>query len=339
VSLATSTSTSTRTGRYVDACARRPVDRPPVWLMGQAGRYLTEHRILEARAGGFVGLLQADLCAEASLLPVRRFGLDAAIIFGDILVAVAAMGGEVAYDAPGGPRVRASVDTLVETDPRDTCGALHEALRIVRRELPGDAALLGFAGAPFTVACYVLDGRRDGRFESARARLITEPALRPGLERIVRFTAEHLAAQVEAGADGVVLFDPWADLLGPEDLDALAHDLARRTIAAFRERTPRQVPVAYHGPPSISIAADVYAIDWRQDLTAARHALPAVQGNLDPAVLLARDVRAVRARTRAMLARASPGSGYIASLGQGIHPDTAPAAVEAFVEEVRSWKP
>ncbi len=327
--------------RFLDACARRPVDRPPLWLMRQAGRYLPEYRAVRERAGGFLALATTpDLAAEVTLQPIRRFGFDAAIVFSDILIVAQAMGAEVTFEAGEGPRVRApDLERLRETEPREACPFLYETLRIVRRALAPETALVGFAGAPFTLACYLIEGETSRGFERARSRLLADPAAARSLNgRIARMTGRYLAAQVEAGAQAVQLFDTWAHLLGPDDAPALAFEPARATIDAFRAelaaagRPP--VPVIYYGPPAPATGADVYSIDWRQDLAAARAALPAVQGNLDPVTLLV-GPELVRARAAAMLARAGAAPGYIANLGHGILKETPIANVEALVEAVR----
>ncbi len=333
----------TASPRLLDACARRPLDRPPVWLMRQAGRYLPEYRAVRERAGGFWALASTpELAAEVTLQPIRRFYLDAAIVFSDILVAARAMGAEVSFDAGEGPRVRAHLERLHEPDPREACPFVYETLRIVRAELKPETALLGFAGAPFTLACYLVEGETTRGFERARAFFAAEPARgRRLLERIARFTARHLAAQVEAGAHAVQLFDSWAHLLAPEDAREIAFRAARETIEAFwAELSAARLapaPAIYYGPPAPEVGASAWSIDWRQDLAAARRALPVVQGNLDPAALLA-GPEATRARTRAMLARAGGAPGYIANLGHGVLKDTPIESVEAFVEEVRACR-
>ncbi|HVY60366.1 MAG TPA: uroporphyrinogen decarboxylase family protein, partial [Planctomycetota bacterium] len=277
--------------RFLDACARKPLDRPPVWLMRQAGRYLPEYRATREKAGGFLALCKTpELAAEVSLQPIRRFGFDAAIIFCDILIPAEAMGAEVAFEAGEGPRVRADLEKLREPEPRETCGFLYDALRIVRRELPAETALLGFAGAPFTVACYLIEGETSRGFERSRAKLMGDPGKAHALlEKIAGFTARYLAAQVEAGADAVQLFDTWAHLLNPDDALDLAARGARATIDAFRAISPKPVPVIYYGPPELGqhARADVYSLETRLALAPARARLPVVQGNLDPVILLA----------------------------------------------------
>jgi uroporphyrinogen decarboxylase len=315
--------------------------------MRQAGRYLPEYRAVRERAGGFLALCKTpDLAAEVTLQPVRRFGFDAAIVFSDILIAPEAMGARVAFEAGEGPRVEADLAALSEApDPRERCPWLYETLRSVRRDLPAETALIGFAGAPFTVACYCLEGETSRGFERARAFMLSRPEeARALLGKLARFTARYLAAQVEAGAQALQLFDTWAHLLGPEDARALAFEPARETIEALRAALgPRaaETPVIYYGPPALETGAQVTSVDWRQDLAAARARLPAVQGNLDPVVLLAGPAL-VRARSRAMLAAATGGprgaAGYVANLGHGILKDTPISSVEALVEEVRAWR-
>jgi len=332
--------------RFLDALRGKPVDRPPLWMMRQAGRYLPEYRAVRQEAGGFLALCKTpERAAEVTLQPIRRFGFDAAIIFSDILIPAEAMGAKVAFEAGEGPKVQADLTTLVEPEPREACAWLYEALRIVRRELPGETALIGFAGAPFTVACYLIEGETSRGFEKARARLLSDPAAAARLlSQVARWTGRYLAAQVEAGAQVVQVFDTWAHLLGAEDQAALSVGPAGELIRAFRESLgarAAEVPVIYYGPPSLETGADAFSIDWRHDLAAARARLPAVQGNLDPVVLLAGPEH-VRPRVRRMLAAATGSArgtaGYVANLGHGIHKDTPIASVEALVEEVRAWR-
>jgi uroporphyrinogen decarboxylase len=325
---------------FVEACSGRPVDRPPLWMMRQAGRYLPEYRAVRERAGGFLALAKTpELAAEVTLQPIRRFGFDAAIIFSDILIAPAAMGADVTFEAGEGPRVRADLEALDDrVEPRERCAFLYDALRIVKRELRPETALIGFAGAPFTVACYLIEGGGSKTFEVARARLLSgHPGPRKLLAQLARFTARYLAAQVEAGADVVQLFDTWAHLIGPDAAPELAFQAARATIDEFRAAGGASTPVIYYGPADERVGADVYSIDWRTDLREARRRFPAVQGNLDPAVLLA-GPHVVRPRARLMLEQAGYAPGYIANLGHGIHKDTPIESVEALVQEVRAWK-
>lgn len=342
-----------RESRFLKACRREPVDRPPLWLMRQAGRYLPEYRAVREKAGSFLALCRApELAAEVTLQPIRRFGFDAAIIFSDILVPAAAMGAEVTFEEGEGPRIanpvrsRADVERLSEPDPRDACAFVFEAIRIARRELA--VPLVGFAAAPFTLASYLVEGETSRGFERSRAFLLGEPeAARALLEKVGRVTVRHLAAQAEAGAAALQLFDTWAGLLAPRDYRELALPAVREVVAGVRAAVGPDVPIIYFmngvGAAVEEIARtpglDVISVDWRIDLGEARRRAGggvALQGNLDPAALLA-GAETARAQARAVLA-AGGGRGHIMNLGHGILPKTPIASVEALVEAVREWK-
>jgi uroporphyrinogen decarboxylase len=343
---------------FFRACRGEPVERPPVWLMRQAGRYLPEYRAVREKAGSFLALCRTpDLAAEATLQPIRRFGFDAAIVFSDILIPAAAMGAEVRFAEKEGPRienpVRSDADAraLCEPDPREACPFLYETIRIVRRELGalGAPALIGFAAAPFTLASYLVEGGTSRGFEMSRAFLLREERAREELfAKIVRFSARYLAAQVEAGAEALQLFDTWAGLLAPEEFRALALEPAAALLQALRREIGPEVAVIYFvngvagalgeiaGRPEFG----VLSVDWRVDLAEVRRRLGpgiALQGNLDPATLFAGPKIAAE-KTRALIDRLS-GRAHIVNLGHGVLPGTPIESVEAVVEAVKTWKP
>jgi uroporphyrinogen decarboxylase len=341
-----------RDARFLRACRRQPVDRPPLWLMRQAGRYLPEYRAVREKAGSFLALCRApDLAAEVTIQPIRRFGFDAAIIFSDILIPAAAMGAEVSFAEGEGPRIAnpvraaADVERLREPEPREACAFVFEAIRLVRREIA--VPLVGFAAAPFTLASYLVEGETSRGFETSRAFLLAEPAAaRALLEKVARVTVRHLAAQVEAGAEAVQLFDTWAGLLSPRDYAALALPALGAVVRGLRAAIPAEVPIIYFmngvGAAIEEIARlpglDVLSVDWRIALGEARRRAGgiALQGNLDPAALLA-GPEATRERAREVLLQGG-GRGHIMNLGHGILPKTPIASVEALVDLVRAWK-
>jgi len=331
--------------RFLAACRREEVDRPPVWIMRQAGRYLPEYRALREQAGSFLALCTTpELAAEATLQPLRRFPLDAAIIFSDILLPLQALGVAFTFPDNGGPKLASPLsrdrwETLELAFSWHAMEPVAQALRLVRHQLPPDVALIGFCGAPWTLACYLLSGGHDADWSQARQAAYREAeALSRLLLLLGQAMGDYLAFQVQAGAQAVQVFDSWAGVLPA----GLYRKLAVPALAALASRldglgVPR---ILYLGQGSHLLAAvtelpfEVVGVDWRTSLSeAAAITGKGVQGNLDPAVLFA-DPTVVRQCTRKMLAEA-PRRGYIANLGHGIWPQTPLAAVEAFVAAVQ----
>ena len=332
--------------RFLRACRREPVDRPPVWLMRQAGRYLPEYRALRERVEFATLCKTPELAVEASLQPLRRFPLDAAIVFSDIMIPLEAMGCRLSFDP--GPRLaepirtRAQVEALRPGPMAEAVPFVGEAVAMLARELSGKVPVIGFSGAPFTLAAYLIEGRGSDAFGAARTMLYREPdTFRLLLGRLADAMADYLALQIDAGAAAVQLFDSWAGLLSPGDFRAFALPAVQRLLARLG---PREVPVIYFAVASghfledaALTGADVLGVCWRTPLDEARQRTGrrvALQGNLDPHVLLA-PPDLVRERTRAVLA-AGGGDGHIMNLGHGILPETPLAAVAAMVETVLS---
>lgn len=332
--------------RFLAACGREPVDRPPVWIMRQAGRYLPEYRELRERAGSFLTLCTTpELAAEATLQPLRRFPLDAAIIFSDILLPLQALGVEFRFPESGGPRLAKALETTLEwaalREPAswESMEPVAQAIRLVRQNLPEGVALLGFCGAPWTLACYLLEGQGGGEWSKARqAAYKTPEELGALLITLGKAMGEYLALQVEAGAQAVQVFDSWAGVLPLERYRELCLPALEVLLRRLEDtRVPRILYLGHgsHLVPAVgSLPLEVVSVDWRTDLQAtAQLTGKAVQGNLDPAVLFAGEEE-IRRHTRAMLARA-PEVGYIANLGHGIWPETPIAGVEAFLAAVQ----
>ena len=315
-------------------------------MMRQAGRYLPEYRKVREKLSFFELCEDVDAAAEVSLQPFERFHPDAVILFSDILVPVRAMGAEVAID-DGGPKLAhpirdaADVDRLRAFDPEIETRFVPEIVRRLRASIGESAAVLGFAGAPWTLASYLVEGGGSKSFSRIKAMMTRAPeVLRALLERLAAATARYLRAQLEAGADAVQLFDTWAGELSPGDYREFALPYAREVVAAAR--VPGK-PVVYfvNGVAGILDAAgetgaEVLSIDWRCELTAARERWPdrALQGNLDPAVLCGSPA-AVFDRTTRMIAETG-GRAHIANLGHGILPETPVESVAAFYAAVRS---
>jgi uroporphyrinogen decarboxylase len=329
--------------RLVRALRGQPVDRAPIWFMRQAGRYLPEYREVRGRTS-FLGLCaDADLASEVTLQPVRRFGLDAAIIFSDILVVLQAMGREVVFEAGEGPRVVAPVRTeadvrsLRRPDVADALPTPPETIRRVRASAPG-VPVLGFAGAPFTLLCYLVEGSGSREWVHAKRLLWSAPNVAQRLlDLLADVVGDHLESQARAGAAAVQMFDTWAGILTPEDYARFALPAAARALA--RVHSAPRIYYTRDTAPFLDViagtGADAFGLDWRVDIARARRVLGErpVQGNLDPVALFAPEDE-IRRRVRAILDAAGP-VGHIFNLGHGILPDTPLSGVEAMVDEVK----
>jgi uroporphyrinogen decarboxylase len=334
------------------ACRRERLERPPVWMMRQAGRYLPEYRAVRERADFLTMVGTPELAVEVTLQPVDLLGVDAAIIFSDILVVPQAMGMSLSVEDGVGPRfhqpLRAPADfgRLRDVVPAGELGHVLDALRLARRELNGRVPLIGFAGAPWTLMSYMVEGQGSKAFTLAKRLLVEDPARAHALlERLARMVGAFLAAQVAAGAQALQLFDSWASALGPQDFREFALPYLAQAV---RVAKPAGAPVIVFAPGAgwaleeiaDATGADVVGVDWQTDAADARrrlHGRPvALQGNLDPAWLYAPPAE-IRSRTRAML-NAFGGRGHIANLGHGIHPDVPVAHARAFVEAVQEWR-
>jgi uroporphyrinogen decarboxylase len=327
-----------------------PVWPPPVWLMRQAGRYLPEYRALRARAADFLAFCTTPaLATEATLQPVRRFGLDGAILFSDILVLPWALGRPVAFAEGKGP-VLAPLRSLHEVEALDP-GRLPaaivpvlETIRAVRSELPPTAALIGFAGAPFTLACYLVDGC-GGDFLATRRMARENPSLFGSLiERLTEAAIPYLAAQVEAGAQALMLFDSWAGLLPPSLFRRLVIEPTARIAAAIKERYPHVPLIGFPrlaglmlAPYAMSAGVDAVGLDTTAEPTLAADAVPpsvALQGNLDPLALLAGGPGMLDEAIG--IASALRGRAHVFNLGHGVLPETPPAHVADLVRGLRA---
>jgi uroporphyrinogen decarboxylase len=334
------------------ACRREPVPRPPVWIMRQAGRYLAEYRRVREIAGDFVKLVRSpELAAEVTVQPVDLIGVDAAILFSDILVIPDAMGCGLSVEENVGPRLArtvrsaADLDWLQEVEPERDLAYVMDAIRACRRRLANRVPLIGFAGAPWTLAAYMIEGAGTKNFSGAKRLLMSDARTAHRLlERVADAVGRHLLAQVHAGAQVVQLFESWGGALSPDDFRefALPH-LATAAGIARRGGAPVIVFAPGCGTMLEEIAnatgADVLGVDWHTPAAEARRVADrcgvAIQGNLDPCALYA-PVASVRDRTRAML-RAMHGPGVIANLGHGILPDTPVEGARTFVDTVQSW--
>ncbi|MCY4453006.1 MAG: uroporphyrinogen decarboxylase [Immundisolibacterales bacterium] len=326
------------------AIAREPVPRRPLWIMRQAGRYLPEYRELRKRHRFKDLARNPELAAEVTLQPLRRFPFDAAIVFADIMSPVPALG--VGFDFDPGPvvaeplRSAAAVAALPEPDPEEAAPEVIEALRHVRGALPANTALLGFCGAPWTLAAYLVEGRGVKDFPTLRAFAAAEPrALEDLLARLSRLMAGYLVRQGEAGADAVQIFDSWAGLLSLADWERLIRPHLQTMLESVGAAGVKRILFVQNAPHLVDayarLPAEVLAVDWRVDLGVLqrRHGgRRAVQGNIDPAVLTA-GPGAARAAAGELLGRVNP-TGHIVNLGHGILPATPLESVAALVEAV-----
>jgi uroporphyrinogen decarboxylase len=333
------------------ACRRESVERPPVWMMRQAGRCLPEYRALRAKASFLTLLTDPALATEATLLPVNRLGVDAAILFSDILVIPRAMGMELRVEEGAGPwfpaplRCAADVERLRDPVPEAELAFVLQAIGHTRRALEGGVPLIGFTGGPWTLASYMIEGRGSQTFSQAKRLLVESPVLAHALlARLAATVGRFLRAQVTAGAQVLQIFESSAGALGPTDFRAFCLPYLAASVRLAREEGGG-APVIVFAPGAgwaleevaRETGADVVGIDWRTDAEEARRRLApfevAAQGNFDPSWLYA-PPEIIQTRVRAML-RAFQGPGYVANLGHGILPDTPVEHVHAFVEAVK----
>jgi uroporphyrinogen decarboxylase len=330
---------------FLAACRREPVAHRPIWIMRQAGRYLPEYRALRARVDFETLTRSPELAAQVTLQPLRRFELDAAILFSDIMTPLQGMGVGLSFEpAPvvrEPIRSRAQIEALPALDPKRDVPFVLETIRLVRASVPRATPLIGFAGAPFTLLCYLVCGRPSKEFAAARSFLYAQPAdAAELLTRLADAMAAYLTAQAAAGAQALMLFESWAGLLGVPEYTRLALPAVRRTLAALR---PLGVPLIYYlnqGSALMGAIADldvdVVGVDWRSPLSEVRRVLgpgKALQGNLDPAALFAAPEDLKRSAA-AVIAAAGDAPGHIFNLGHGIWPDTSPDAVARLVDFV-----
>ena len=325
------------------ACRFEPVSRVPVWMMRQAGRYLPEYQAVRAKHSFLEICKTPELAAEVSLQPYRVVGVDAIIVFSDILIVAEAMG--MPLEVPdSGPvlsnpvRDKAAVRALREFDPVRETGFVGDAIRSICAEAGPDVAVIGFAAAPWTLACYMIEGKTRGDISLAKAMLREDPALvRELLQRVAGATISYLRAQIAAGACVIQLFDTWAGELSDEEYRAFELPATRAIFDALeREGVPRILFAkgsARHLDAMAETGADVLSIDWNTDLAEARARLGecvALQGNVDPSLLLGTRER-VCAAARAAVEKTG-GVGHILNLGHGILPTTPVENARAFVE-------
>lgn len=344
--------TTLQNDRYLRALLREPVDMTPVWMMRQAGRYLPEYRATRAEAGDFMSLCKnPELACEVTLQPLRRFALDAAILFSDILTIPDAMGLGLYFETGEGPRFERPVRSLADVqklgvpDPEQELGYVMDAVRTIRRELKGAVPLIGFSGSPWTLATYMVEGGSSKAFTRIKKMMYAEPqTLHLLLDKLADSVIVYLNAQIRAGAQSVMVFDTWGGALTGRDYREFSlHYMHKIVDGLLREHDGRRVPVTLFtkggGQWLEAIAdtgCDAVGLDWTTSLADARVRIGsrvALQGNMDPSMLYAPPAR-IEQEVASLLAEYGAGTGHVCNLGHGIHPDVDPAHAGVFVEAV-----
>ncbi len=340
--MATQAAQLTRKELFLRACRGESVPRVPVWMMRQAGRYLPEYREIRAKHTFLEVCKTPELAVEVSLQPFRRLGVDAVIVFSDILIPAEAMGlklelGDAGPNLPEPVRTKADVERLRLFDPEMETGFLAEAIRRIVREVGGDVPVLGFAAAPWTLACYMVEGRASEGFASVKSLLYHEPrTLHELLHRIAEATIPYLKAQIAAGAAAVQLFDTWCGELPLRDYEDFALPATQEIVSGLGGKVPiiYYTKASNHLLPAVALSgANVLSVDWRvnlRELRDARGPRVALQGNVDPAVLFGpqEKIRRVTLETISALR----GEGHILNLGHGILPNTPVENARLFIE-------
>ena len=342
---------------FLRALQRKPVPRTPVWIMRQAGRYLPEYREVRGQAGDFMSLCRnPELACEVTLQPLRRYKLDAAIVFSDILTVPDAMGLGLYFETGEGPRFHNPVRTAAEVrklrvpDVGAELGYVFEAIARIRKELAGEVPLIGFAGSPWTVATYMVEGRSSRELPTIRGMAADDPAaLTLLLDTIATTTIEYLNAQIEAGAQAIMIFDTWGAALEAEEYRRFSLANMQAIVdGLIREKDGQRVPVILFtkgaGPllaDMTSTGCDALGVDWTTDLSDARRYVEdkvALQGNLDPATLR-ESPEIIRAGVARVLESYGHGPGHVFNLGHGITPDIDPEHLGALVDAVHELSP
>lgn len=343
--------------RYLRALLREPVDRTPIWMMRQAGRYLPEYREVRGQAGDFMSLCRnAELACEVTLQPLRRFKLDAAILFSDILTIPDAMGLGLYFETGEGPRFKnpvrdeRAVKALGVPDPEDDLGYVMNAVSTIRRELKGEVPLIGFSGSPWTLATYMVEGGSTKNFSEVKGLMYQQPAVMHHLlDVLAKSVTQYLNAQIANGAQSVMIFDTWGGVLSPRDYEEFSlRYMAQIVDGLKRENDGRKVPVTLFtkngGQWLNDMAAtgcDALGVDWTTDLGTARQMVGdkvALQGNMDPSVLYASPER-IRQEVSTILKSFGTGEGHVFNLGHGIHPGVKPEHAGAFIDAVHELSP
>ncbi len=336
--------------RFLKACRREPVDMTPVWIMRQAGRYLPEYQQVRGKASFLELCKTPELAAKVTIQPVERLGVDAAILFSDILIPVEAMGVPLEFHEGRGPilgkeiRGQADVESLCIPDPSEKVPFVMETIRILRKALDGKVPLIGFSGAPFTLASYIVEGGTSRNFIKLKTLMYQAPKVyRSLMTKIARTVIAYLNAQIQAGAQAVQIFDTWAGILTPGDYEEYALPYTRQVVAGLNRAN---VPVIHFAndcatllPAIRTLGVDVIAVDWRIPLDVAALVVGkdvALQGNMDPTMLFLPPEK-IDDCVRDVLRRGEAAESHIFNLGHGILPPTNPDHAIAMVEAVHRF--
>jgi uroporphyrinogen decarboxylase len=344
--------TKIKNDRYLRALLRQPVDCTPVWLMRQAGRYLPEYRQLRAEAGDFMTLCQTpELACEVTLQPLRRYDLDAAILFSDILTIPDAMGLGLSFGVGEGPRFaktiqhQRDVDALPIPDPEGELRYVMDAVRTIKTALAQELPLIGFSGSPWTLATYMVEGGSSKQFSKIKQMLYREPKLLHSLlDKLATSVTQYLNGQIAAGADALMIFDTWGGVLSHQDYRDFSLQYMTQIVQGLhRHHEGRTIPVTLFTKGGgqwldaiSSSGCDAIGLDWTTNIDLARQQVGnqvALQGNMDPAVLYGDD-ELVTSKVSDILAQYGHGSGHVFNLGHGITPDIVPDRVKTFVDAV-----
>lgn len=342
---------------FLRACLRQDVERTPVWMMRQAGRYLPEYRETRRRAGGFLDLCKnPDLACEVTIQPVDILGADAAILFSDILVVPEAMGMELTFGAGEGPRFpqpircREDIERLPIPDPEEKLDYVMAAVRTIRKRLNGRVPLIGFSGSPWTLATYMVEGGGSKNFSKVKGLMFDDPeSMHLLLEKLADSVAAYLNAQIANGVQAVQIFDTWGGILTTRDYREFSLAYMQRVIEQLqREHEGRRVPVILYTKGGMGwleaiadAGPDVVGLDWTIDIDKARMLIGdrvALQGNMDPTILYAKPER-IRQEVRDILEKFGPHNGHVFNLGHGITPDVPKEHAVTFFQAVREESP
>ncbi len=340
---------------FIRSLKRLPVERTPVWMMRQAGRYLPEYRQTRQQAGSFLALCKnPELACEVTLQPLRRYALDAAIVFSDILTIPDAMGLGLAFVEGEGPsfskpiRDRAMIERLTVPDAETDLAYVMQAIKLIRRELPKAMPLIGFAGSPWTLACYMIEGESSRDFKRALTLMYNDPdAMHQLLIKLTTALVNYLEAQIQAGADALMIFDTWGGILTTPNFGCFSCDYLAQIVSSLKNKYPETPLILFTkgGGQWLSRSAatqcDALGLDWTCDLHTARNQVGhqvALQGNLDPTVLLAAP-ECIRTHVDAVLTSYGYGSGHIFNLGHGITPDVPPEHAKIMIDAVHELSP
>ena len=344
--------TELKNDRFLRALLREPVDMTPVWMMRQAGRYLPEYKATRKKAGDFLTLCKTpELATEVTIQPLDRFPLDAAILFSDILTIPDAMKLGLYFAEGEGPcfehplRTAADIDKLAVPDMHSELGYVMDAVSMIRKELDGRVPLIGFTGSPWTLATYMVEGGSSKEFAKVKGMLYDQPELmHKMLDVLARTIIEYLNAQIEAGAQAVMIFDTWGGVLTTRDYRNFSlHYMQQIIDGLMREHEGRKVPVIMFSKggcqwleDQAAAGADALGLDWTIDIGRARERVGdrvGLQGNMDPCVLYASPQR-IREEVATILESYGKGSGHVFNLGHGIHQHVNPEHARAFIEAV-----